>query len=714
MAATFLTGSLASRAEETAPGSTSEGGPVVVPSEVDYTGGRGVSEVAVGSEVRGLRTAYSSSYETEIPGMLRMDVSDEPVNFETPSGSWRRIDTDLVEQDDGAGFRTTANSTTVEIAATADADALAAVDLGGGVGTSFALEGAADVEPDIEGSSATFSEVLPGVDLALEARPNRLKETLILAGPTAERSFTFPLDFDGLVARLDEVTGSIELREAPTGAGSEPGEVRLRIPPGFMNDSATGPDGPAFSDGVTYRLVDDDAGAQALEVELDDEFLDDPARVWPVAVDPNYQFTEPLSGTDDTYVAEGSVADNGASTTLAIGESAGGDSQRALLNFPIVPTAGLDVHQADLVLTHASTPCPSTAPMHVAAATSAWMTAPATFPTWPGPTMGDPLLPDADLPVSLFSNCLTGRVRGQITPIVDDWYHGTLANHGLVLSALDEDDGAQRRSFHSANASANQPKIQLLYTIDHASGPNTPSDLTPGAVVDSGHPDPPGREISTLNPTLMARYSHPGTPALSGGLWFEVRYTASRLVLAYVQLESSPGVPVILPSGTRGGIDIAGALPAGESLDWRATAFNTVAVGSPPTRWSASSPWRTIITPDTVGCSDPNDDPSERNDSVATATAWNGTSVVNGRICADPDVYRFTTSGTPDLEVTVDIDDGVDLDVAVYDNTGTLLELLDSTDPTETYEFDAAGTFYVEVYGYRGASGTYSLDGEAL
>lgn len=80
---------------------------------------------------------------------------------------------------------------------------------------------------------------------------------------------------NGLTPRM-EGDGSISLVAAD-------GAVRLVIPHGTMRDSS-GDEG-AVSDAVTYELVNVDGGL-ALKVVADAACVRDPARVFPVLVDP--------------------------------------------------------------------------------------------------------------------------------------------------------------------------------------------------------------------------------------------------------------------------------------------------------------------------------------------------------------------------------------------------------------------------------------------
>jgi hypothetical protein len=166
------------------------------------------------------------------------------------------------------------------VAAKADDPALARVDWGGGHSAGFALTGATGAGAVVAGATATFPGALPGVDVELSSMWNGVKETLVLASPATPTRYVFPLDLNGLQPSLVK-DGSVNLTDPTSGV------TVGTIPHGFMEDSSisaaahTG----AISNAVSYALQS--AGGQTdLVVTLDQRWLSDPARVWPVRVDP--------------------------------------------------------------------------------------------------------------------------------------------------------------------------------------------------------------------------------------------------------------------------------------------------------------------------------------------------------------------------------------------------------------------------------------------
>ena len=77
---------------------------------------------------------------------------------------------------------------------------------------------------------------------------------------------------------------------------------------------------------------------------------------------------------------------------------------------------------------------------------------------------------------------------------------------------------------------------------------------------------------------------------------------------------------------------------------------------------------------------------------------------------SDEDYYKFVVSGdeTYDLSVIFNHSDG-DIDATLYDENGNWLEAGTSVSDNEVFSLNAAGTYYLHVYGYAGAQANYSL-----
>ncbi|MEW2085699.1 hypothetical protein [Streptomyces sp. NPDC005283] len=144
----------------------------------------------------------------------------------------------------------------------------------------YAVQGAGRVAGKVDGSVISYPGARESSDLELIAGSESVKETLVLKGKGAPTQWSFPLALEGLTARLDGL-GGVEFVDLK-------GNRRAWMPPGWMEDShlAENANEGAVSSGVGYSLTEE-AGRQVLVVTLDEAWLNDPERVFPVRVDPS-------------------------------------------------------------------------------------------------------------------------------------------------------------------------------------------------------------------------------------------------------------------------------------------------------------------------------------------------------------------------------------------------------------------------------------------
>lgn len=408
-------------------------------------------------------------------GTLTTEYGQDPMHFQRPDGSWQAIDTSLVPHE--KGWRNAADSVTRRLAPSANADRTARVVLDDQHQLEFGVDGARASAGQVAGSSVTYPGVRPGADLKLDVTRTGLKESVILHSTDAPQSWLFPLRLTGLTASL--VDGVVELRD-------ERGEVRARIPRGFMVDSRvdehTGEG--ATSHGVTYALVDV-KGQPALRMDLDGAWLADPARVFPVTVDPSVDLRAPsYSG----YLQFNDWADPGqqdysygSPDELRIGHNrdAAGNRYyaRSYLEFYGLET-DLYAHKifdAKLALTNFSSASCNARPLTVHPVMEGWENS---TPTWRGPRVDAALRGVAPnfahgyiAPGATRSACPTATEVINLGPdgvnLVQRWVNRFQRNYGLAILANESDVSAWKR-FTSAGT-ANPPRLSITHSPYNAS-----------------------------------------------------------------------------------------------------------------------------------------------------------------------------------------------------------------------------------------------------
>jgi hypothetical protein len=278
-----------------------------------------------------------------------------------------------------------------------------------------------------------------------------------------------------------------------------------------------------YSDGVVYELIDV-GGVTSVRMSLDDGWLDDPVREWPVVVDPALGFFDTV---DDTFVTEGDVGDHSGDPTLQVGfdgtavsrafvEPAGSLVDHYGAPYSTDPWAFL----ADKTILggwyhHTLDSCPTERPDDIAiyAVTDPWSASGVTWANQPG------LSPD---PIGVFAGGdTTGsctyldpdhdevlELRAWIPDAVRGWVDGTVPYHGVSLATTDE-TALSSHEFVASGPGVPAGQIDVWWSDpDAADAPDTPSELTPGG------------PVASLNPTLSARYHDTARPDEAGTVMF--------------------------------------------------------------------------------------------------------------------------------------------------------------------------------------------------
>ena len=338
---------------------------------------------ATSTPVASATTATTELYKNADGSYTRKAWSG-PVNYQTASGSWAPID-DTLAQGAGGRWQEKANSVNASFAAAASDSSLAtATSADGSQQVSFALAGAGNVAGSASGASVTYPGALPGTDVTETATPDGMSESLTLSSASAGTSWVFPLTLKGLTASLSGE--SVELTDSA-------GRVAGVIPPAVARSgpgNAALPGGQAASQ-LTYQLVTQN-GAPALEMTLDQSWLDAPGRVFPVTVDPTVYlgpqattYAESQNGTAQTgnnsgtwFLPSGTVTDSGTTykdidflNFSGLGSSLSGD---------YITSASLGLFDSQ------AAQCTTAGEVYAYQVTGAWQ--PSTAMTYPGPAYG--------------------------------------------------------------------------------------------------------------------------------------------------------------------------------------------------------------------------------------------------------------------------------------------------------------------------------------
>ncbi|MEU4494504.1 LamG-like jellyroll fold domain-containing protein [Streptomyces sp. NPDC023998] len=403
-------------------------------------------------------------------GTRTTQVYDEPVNFLKAKGQWEKIDTTLVRPG-GPGTMSTADGTwsprstaaAISLSERANGDPLVRMRTGAEQSVGYAVEGADPVQGQVNGSVIAYPGIRRASDLELMAGSDSIKETLVLRGKEAPTQWRFPLDLEGLTARLDGSGGVIFVDAA--------GDRRAWMPPGWMEDSKRSENANegVISSGVRYSLVQT-AGRQVLVVTLDKEWLSARERVFPVRVDPSVTSFNATSGTYVEYPYNQNFASD---TVMKAGTYDGGGHKAAgFLRFTGVETTLKNawVLNANLNLYNTWSQSCTARPVTIHPITSNWSES--TTNTYPGPATG-PSLVSKSFAHGWRPEGTTAWACGPAwegislgsagRKLIDDWTHGRKKNYGLAVKASTSDSKGWKQ-FGSDDYPNGKPRLDVTWT----------------------------------------------------------------------------------------------------------------------------------------------------------------------------------------------------------------------------------------------------------
>jgi RHS repeat-associated protein len=520
-------------------------------------------------------------------GSITRRLHAGPVNFKGADGHWHAINTDLVRLADGR-LAMAANSLRVSLAGRA-ADVhggggtgatpdLVTMALPGGPTLGYGLDGAASVDPVVSGATATYPAILPDTDLQLMTFDSGVMETLVLTSADAPSTWVFPLRLNGLTPR--------SLPDGSIGLYDGNGTLAARFPHGGMEDSKVDPrsGAGARSAAVTFSIITIHGGP-ALRVSADPAWLHDPARVFPVKVDP----TTADGTTGDVYVDNDptTTAANQDGNDLAIGTFDGGTTKsRAFVAFSdftlIVPGFHVTAAQLQLYMTWSSS-CTVYRPFYVSPVTQSWTVAGLSTSVWPGPTIGSSigsLTPTNTSPAC--TNTAGNRSVGEyvyvpittLTPL-NNWVSGAQPNYGLALTASETDSSGWKR-FTSANYSGGAYKPQLNITYTPNSVPTVTSQFPP-----DNYSSP------TLTPELLASATDPDNWPKPMTYQFSISDVTNYPTVTPVVSSAWLSTPDwVVPSGK---------LVWSHTYSWNVTASDQAASFVSPTRFLSTPPPQPLV-----------------------------------------------------------------------------------------------------------------------
>ncbi|WGL51871.1 DNRLRE domain-containing protein [Nocardioides sp. BP30] len=469
-------------------------------------------------EITSDRTQYSTAWANP-DGTVTVETAISPVRILDDHGSWVPVDYDLVPTADG---NYAPKASPVNVVFSGGGDGPAAMATKGAKELSLSFDKKLPV-PVISGNSATY-KVSTNVDLVLSATAHGMEESYVLANKPANLA-----SLDGLALQIgtsglkpttsdSDQPGAVVLNAT---AGKSRGQTAMTVTAPVIYDAKVDPDGtPVNSITVANTLTPGDTAQNestseaagpttpgSLNLGITDasgvapenlkNFLNDPATVYPVTIDPAVNITP----SRDTWIRQGDLTSHGGDYNLKFGDVSG-DKRRALLNFPLsaVPSGKTIISASLSIFNTVSNSCASQ-PMLAYPITSLWYATDvwATQPTYTSSYAGS-----ASWSHGYSNSCPNAFGSIDVTSMVRAWYAGTLENDGVMLRASDETADIQDKTFCSHQPDSSAPacnstgRVPAL-AVTFNTVPSTPTAPT---VTTTSTPSNAGFSTSTT-PKLM-------------------------------------------------------------------------------------------------------------------------------------------------------------------------------------------------------------------
>jgi len=274
-------------------------------------------------ELTKLRSESATVYELS-DGSLRGEFSSAPIRFRDASGAWQSFDTSLRQSGLPGVYEAARLPLRVRIGATGtDSPPVELCAEGYTVRLQLA-ESTVGLALPLSGSQASYAGVAPYTTLCYRALPFGVEQSLILSGAEAPCSYTCTLTHPGLSLARD-LAGQWGLyapkQKDPLFVLSDLCVFDSARQPAFCGEAAMGVNPGKGKSSLTYRLPR--------------RWLSDPARVFPVIIDPTLtrRTAAGNSGYCDTCVSSQGGDSHGPAPNLLTGKDSSGYYWRSLAKF---------------------------------------------------------------------------------------------------------------------------------------------------------------------------------------------------------------------------------------------------------------------------------------------------------------------------------------------------------------------------------------------
>lgn len=401
-------------------------------------------------------------------GTFTAEIASGPVRVpdaESANG-WEPVDTTLVDTGEILEPEAAAASISFSDGGAGELATLAVKDQSYSLGWLDSLPA-----PVIEGSRATYADVLPGIDLVLEARPTGYsKQFIVHSEPTEPVVLRFPVELRGLQATLgqNDRLSLVDDQGSPV-AAADPARM-------WGAELGEHTDEPTHQSLVPTTLVETADGA-VLELAPDPAFFADPDVSYPITIDPSPD----LSVFLDTYV-DSSLPNTSFHTDTFLKSGShndGGTKFRSYLKFNGVSAlSGSNVLNASLKVYETWSYSCQASWVEVLGLQESF----GTGTNWNNKPQAGAIYASKQVAKGYSASCPSdwveftdGGTGGiSMTTMVQQWANGSQPSHGMMIRAQNETNSQGWKKFKSGDSGSNVP----LLTVNYVWSPNVPSALS--------------------------------------------------------------------------------------------------------------------------------------------------------------------------------------------------------------------------------------------
>ncbi len=491
-------------------------------------------------ELPELRTSHAKFFRLD-DGRLQVEASAKwPVHYLDSNGHWQDCDCTPRSDSRAAEYDLACRKTWSSVTRLAKRSPQPVRIERGGCKLAYRAQGVANVEGLVEGNRLSFADAWPDADLVWYVVPEGLRKEIILKSVAAPSSYSFLVEAQSLEVRRDE-DGVVRAWAGPFPA--------FEVYRPYVHD-AQGVPGPVA---VSLRQ---EGGKTYLDLSLDPAWLSDPARAYPVTLDPTTVQPDATAGKD-TYVSYSSSAANfGTGTALRAGYATVVNEYLRSLLYTDLSAYPAGFKQGLLQLycyAEGSTTDYSVAAHRVAAS---WDEATVTWGTQP-----------AHDATAIASTLITGTdlwFSWDITSLLNEWLNGTATGVKLIGNEATQ---YANKDFYSSDY-ATDPTLRPKYVLTLNNAP-TVAPTSP-----TGTESAPGTVNNDVSPRLAWTYSDADSDP-------QAKYQVQVLdLLGNVLLDTGTVV-----SATAYHDCAADLLDYGKTYKWRVRVHDGLA-------WSAWSAWQ--------------------------------------------------------------------------------------------------------------------------